>query len=434
MTTRRKDDAPSALLLTNIRQLVTLRGESVPRRGPELGQLGIIEDAAVLCSGGKIVAVGSKDEATSDDWLKAHKRDVAELDCSGAVVVPGFVDSHTHPVFTAPRLNDFEQRIAGSDYETVAEKGGGIRGSVSGVREATAEELAAHVSRAFAQMSAQGTTTIEAKSGYGLTVKDELKSLEAIDIAEKEFPGTVRSTLLGAHVLPKDYLDDREGYIRLVCEKMIPQAAERDLAHFVDVFIERGAFTVEEAEHIFTAAWEHGLGVRAHFCQLGKNELGDLLKFGPASLDHLDFIRNDDVPTLAASNTIATLLPGAVYFLGRSQYPPARKLIDAGVAVALATDFNPGSSPTASMPMVLSLACTQMRMSPAEAIAAATINAACALRLQERKGSVEPGKDADLAIFDVDDYREIPYWFGGNRCAGVVIGGELYQPNLRAAG
>jgi imidazolonepropionase len=434
MRTRPKNDSPSALLLTNIRQLITMRGDSAPRRGPELGQLGIIEDAAVLCSAGKIVAVGSKDEAAADAWLRSNKRNVAELDCSGAVVVPGFVDSHTHPVFTAPRLADFEQRIAGGDYETIAEKGGGIRSSVAGVREASAEELAAHVSRAFAQMSAQGTTTIEAKSGYGLTVKDELKSLEAIEIAEKSFPGTVRSTLLGAHALPEDYADDREGYVRLVCEKMIPQAAERDLAHFVDVFIERGAFTMDEADLIFTAAWEHGLGVRAHFCQLGETDLGSLLKFNPASLDHLEFIRDDDTQALASSNTVATLLPGAVYFLGRSQYPPARKLIDAGVAVALATDFNPGSSPTPSMPLVLSLACTQMRMSPAEAISAATVNAACALRIQERKGSVEPGKDADLAIFDVDDYREIPYWFGANRCAGVVIGGELFQPNLRSDG
>jgi imidazolonepropionase len=411
-----------------------MRGDSVPRRGPEMGQLGIIEDAAVLCSAGKIVAVGNRDDAASDAWLRTHKRDIAELDCSGAVVLPGLVDSHTHPVFTEPRLFDFEQRVAGSDYETIAENGGGILSSVKGVHQASAEELADHVTQAFAQMSAQGTTTIEAKSGYGLTVKDELKSLEAIDLAEKNFPGTVRATLLGAHVLPQDYSDDREGYVRLVSEKMIPQAAERDLAHFVDVFIERGAFTMDEAEHIFTAAWEHGLGVRAHFCQLGENELASLLKFSPASLDHLEFIRDDDIPALASSNTVATLLPGAVYFLGRTHYPPARKLIDAGVAIALATDFNPGSSPTPSMPLVLSLACTQMKMSPAEAIAAATINGACALRIQERKGSVEPGKDADLAIFDVDDYREIPYWFGANRCAGVVIGGELFQPNLRNPG
>ena len=408
-----------------------MRGEAVPRRGPELGQIEIIEDAAVLCSGGKIVAVGSKDDAASDGWVKAHPRHVTELDCSGAVVVPGFVDSHTHPVFTAPRLTDFAQRIAGASYEEIAAAGGGIASSIKGVREASAEELAQQVVRAFMQMSAQGTTTIEAKSGYGLTVNDELKSLEAIDLAERKFPGTVRSTLLGAHMVPPEFLEDREEYVRLVAEKMIPQVAERDLAHFVDAFIERDAFTMDEAEIIFTAAWEHGLGIRAHFGQLSETELGSLLKFNPASLDHCDLIRDEDIAALASSNTVATLLPGAVYFLGRSPYPPARKLIEAGVAIALATDYNPGSSPTPSMPLVLSLACTQMRMSPAEAIAATTINAACALRLAERKGSVESGKDADLAIFDVDDYREIPYWFGANRCAGVVIGGELFQPNLR---
>jgi imidazolonepropionase len=209
---------------------------------------------------------------------------------------------------------------------------------------------------------------------------------------------------------------------------MIPTAAKRRLAHFVDIFVERGAFTMQHAERIFEAAHRHGLAVRAHVCQLSPCSVWPLLRFKPASLDHMDWVMDEDLPRVAASESVATLVPAANHFLGLRDYPPARKLIDAGVAVALATDYNPGTSPNASMQFVLSLACTQMKMTPAEAISAATINGAHALRLGDRKGSIEPGKDADLALFDVDDYREIPYWFGGNRCTGVVVAGELMAP------
>ncbi len=414
-----------AVLLTNISQLLTLRSETAPRRGPELSELGIIEEAAVLCVAGKIVSVGTTKDAVRDQWVKRHKRAVKEIDCSGRVVLPGFVDSHTHPAFVAPRLVDFEKRVAGAGYEEIAEAGGGIQSSAAGVRQASRSELTAAVLRAFEQMSALGTTTIEAKSGYGLSVEAELKSLEAIDAAGKQFAGTVVPTLLGAHVVPPEYRDDRAEYVRQVCEEMIPQADERGLAWFVDVFCERGAFTPEETEQILTVAWQHGLGARLHLCQLSAASLHDLLKFNLASLDHMDCVLDEEIPLLAQSSTIATLLPAANYFLGLDKFPPARKLIEGGAAVALATDYNPGTAPTPSMPLVLSLACTQMKMSPAEAIAAATINGACALRMQDRKGSVEPGKDADLAIFEVDDYREIPYWFGVNRCEAVVVNGEV---------
>jgi imidazolonepropionase len=415
----------SALLLTNIGQLLTLRGDEGPRRGPALSELCIIEDGAVLCVGGNIVSVGTTKEAVRDGWIKQHKKDVQEIDCTGKVVLPGFVDSHTHPVFAAPRLTDFEKRIAGATYEEIAEAGGGIQASIDSVRKASRAELCRNILKSFKEMTEQGTTTIEAKSGYGLNVESELKSLEAIRDAGNKFPGMVVPTLLGAHVVPPELRSDREEYVRLICEEMIPQADERGLAWFVDIFVEKGAFTADEAEQIFTVAWQHNLGARVHVCQLSPASLHSLLKFNPASVDHMDCVRDEDIEELAQSSTVASLLPAANYFLGRDVYPPARKLIDAGVAVSLATDYNPGTAPTPSMPFVMSLACTHMKMSPAEAISAATINGAHALRLAEQKGSIEPGKNADLAIFDVEDYREIPYWFGVNHCESVIIGGEL---------
>jgi imidazolonepropionase len=274
-------------------------------------------------------------------------------------------------------------------------------------------------------MAEQGTTTLEAKSGYGLTLESELKSLEAIRDAAARWPGTVVATLLGAHVVPREFQDNEDGYVDKVCEEMIPQAAKRKLARFVDVFAELGAFSTENTARIFEAGEKHGLGVRAHVCQLSATSLQGLLSYNPASFDHMDYVNDSDIRELASRDTIATLVPGANYFLGLEKFPQARKLIDAGVPVALATDYNPGSSPTPSMPFVLSLACTHMKMSPAEALSAATINGAWALRLGDRKGSIEPGKDADLAVFEADDYREIPYWFASNRCAFTVLNGTL---------
>ena len=418
-----------ALLLINIGQLLTLRaapGQSGrPRRGTQLDELGIIEDAAVLCIGGKIVSVGKSKDALRDSWLKKNRATVIEIDCEHQVVLPGFVDSHTHPVFIAPRLVDFEQRISGATYEEIADAGGGIRSSVEGVRRAGKSQLAENVLQVLREMAEQGTTTVEAKSGYGLTLESELKSLEAIRDVAACWPGTIVATLLGAHVVPKEFQGRADEYVMEVCEEMIPQAAKRKLAQFVDVFTERGAFSLEDTAKIFAAAQRHGLGVRAHACQLSETSLQPLLRYAPASFDHMDYVNDADIRELAQRDTVATLVPGANYFLGLEKFPPARKLIDAGVPVALATDYNPGSSPTASMPFVLSLACTHMKMSPAEAISAATINGAWALRLGERKGSIEPGKDADLAVFEADDYREIPYWFASNRCAFTVLNGRL---------
>jgi imidazolonepropionase len=425
---RRPKLQPPALLLINIGQLLTLRSVSDrpgPRRSTQLTELGIVEDAAVLCLGGKIVSVGKSKDALRDSWLGKNRATVIEIDCEHQVVMPGFVDSHTHPVFIAPRLTDFEKRISGATYEEIAEAGGGIRSSVESVRGAGGSELAERVLQALHEMAEQGTTTVEAKSGYGLTLDSELKSLGAIRGAAARWPGTVVATLLGAHAVPKEFQDKADEYVNEVCEQMIPQAAKRKLAQFVDVFTERGAFSAGDTARIFQAAERYGLGVRAHAGQLGETSLQPLLLYDPASFDHMDHVNDADIRELARRNTIATLVPGANYFLGLQKFPPARRLIDGGVAVALATDYNPGSSPTPSMPFVLSLACTHMKMSPAEAISAATINGAWALRLGERKGSIEPGKDADIAVFEADDYREIPYWFASNRCAFTVLNGTV---------
>jgi imidazolonepropionase len=418
----------SQILLVNISQLLTLRcgeGDSSARRLAQLKDLDIIESAAVLCVGGKIVSVGTTKDALRDPWLKKNRKKIIQIDCAGKVVLPGFVDSHTHPVFVNPRLIDFEKRIEGASYEEIAAAGGGIRSSVDGVRQAGKSALTAKVSNVLHDMAALGTTTVEAKSGYGLTVESELKSLEAIRLAASRWPGTVVPTLLGAHVVPKEFQGRSQNYVEIVCKEMIPAVARQKLARFVDVFCDKGAFSAVETEQIFEAAARHGLGVRAHMGQLSQTRLAPFLRFNPASFDHMDHVHDDDVGELAKRNTVATLVPGANYFLGLKEYPAARKLIDAGVPVALATDYNPGTSPTISMPMAMSLACTQMKMSPAEAIAAATINGAWALGLADRKGSIEAGKDADLAIFAVDDYREIAYWFGANRCAMTVMNGVI---------
>ena len=387
--------------------------------------LGIIPDGAVLIESGKIVAVGATDE------LRGRSKSSDGIDCSGKVVIPGFVDSHTHPIFAAPRLIDFEKRIAGANYEDIAAAGGGIGSSIRGVRESSRVDLANHVLRALNEMAAHGTTTVEAKSGYGLDVESELKSLDALCDASKCWPGSLVPTFLGAHTVPQEHRDNPDEYVRIVCEEMIPRVAPSDQpmhwkAGWADVFCERGAFTADQSARILRAAVANGLRTRIHVGQLTHTALDLFAEFNPASVDHLDHLTDADIAWLAQTDTVATLLPAANYFLGLANFPRARKLIDAGVAVALATDYNPGTSPTTSMPFVLSVACTHMKMSPAEAITAATINGACALKLHHEKGSIEPGKDADIAIFDVEDYREIPYWFGMNRCCQTILNGIAF--------
>ena len=336
------------ILLTHAAQLLTLRGpDAAPRRGAHMSDLGIIADGAVLIDGKTIVAVGPTSEVAKHELLSQPSE---EIDCHGKIVLPGFVDSHTHPAFTAPRLVDFEKRIAGASYEEIAAAGGGIRASLRGVRESSREQLASHVLHAFDEMAAHGTTTVEAKSGYGLSVEAEIKSLEAIADAARQWPGSAVPTLLGAHVVAPEYRDNPDEYVRIICEEMVPTAAKRKLASFVDVFCERGAFTMQQSQRVLRAAVAHGLGVRVHVCQLTPADLAPLLEFHPASLDHMDFVSDADLTALAKSNTVATLLPAANYFLGLQSFPPARKLIDAGVAIAVATDYDPAPRPRRRCP------------------------------------------------------------------------------------
>ncbi|HKT88603.1 MAG TPA: amidohydrolase family protein, partial [Candidatus Sulfotelmatobacter sp.] len=297
----RSSQSPKPLVLANIGQLLSLHASSNagPRRGSNLRELGIIHDAAVLCVGGKIVSVGKTKDALRDPWLKKNRKKVTEIDCGGKVVLPGFVDSHTHPVFAAPRLVDFEKRIEGASYEEIASAGGGIRSSLEGVRTSAKSALADKVLGVLKDMAPYGTTTVEAKSGYGLTLESELKSLEAIRDAASRWPGTVVATLLGAHVVPKEFQGCSQKYVEIVCTEMIPRAAKRNLAQFVDVFCDKGAFTSAEAEQVFEAAKAHGLSVRAHMGQLSETALDPFLRFNPASLDHMDHVSGSDISALA---------------------------------------------------------------------------------------------------------------------------------------
>jgi len=406
---------PSNLLITGASQLLTLRGR-VPRRGKALSELGIVKNGAVLIREGMIAAVGSRAEIES----LPEARTAEKLDVGERVVLPGFVDSHTHLIHAASRAEEYEFKIAGASYEEIARKGGGILNSVKKLRTATAEALKKRAHAALQEFAAHGTTTLEAKSGYGLDVASELKILRLQRELNQEQPLEIVSTFLGAHVVPAEYRTKPGGterYIALLTETMIPDVAAEKLAEFCDVFCDRGAFSRKDAKRILETGKKSGMLPRIHAEQLtrtGATQLG--VQLGAASCDHLEQVNKADIRALGKSNTVATLLPGCDFHLGLKKYAPARELISAGAIVALATDYNPGTSPTMSMPMILSLACTQLRMSPAEAIAAATINAACSLVRDSRIGSLEVGKQADIAVFAVDDYREIPYYVGVNKC------------------
>ncbi len=409
------------LLITGCSQLLTLRGP-VPRRGKFLSLLGIIQDGALLVRNGRIVAAGPRRKV---ERLAAARR-ARRLDVGGRVALPGFVDSHTHLVFSASRVDEYERRIAGATDEQIARSGGGILSTVDKLRRAPPESLKQRSLAALRSFAAHGTTTLEAKSGYALNAPGELMTLRLLRELHQEQPLDILSTFLGAHVLPPEFRRRPEAYLDLLVRKWIPAVAVAGLAEFCDVFCDRGAFSVAQARRILTAGRACGLVPRLHAEQRARTEAARLaVELNAASADHLEKINRGDIRALAASNVVATLLPGCCFHLGLRTYAPARALIDSGAIVAVATDFNPGTSPTLNMQMVLSLACTQMRMNPAEAIAAATINAAYSLRRHDRIGSLEVGKYADLAVFDLADYREIPYYFGVNHCWLTLKRGEI---------
>ena len=411
----------SDILITGCSQLLTLRG-AAPRRGRALRDLGIVPDGALLLQDGMILAAGPRRAIEK----RREARRARKIDVGGRVVMPGFVDSHTHLVFAESRAAEYEQRIAGATYEQIAKSGGGILSSVRKLRAASAADLKSRAHIRLRYFAAHGTTTLEAKTGYGLDFANEIKTLEVMRELRLEQPLDIATTFMGGHVVPPEYRKRPNDYADLVARIWIPYVARTGLAQYCDVFCDRGAFNVQQAEHILAAGLVCGMTPRIHAEQLAHTGAARLaVKLRAASADHLEKINTGDIRALANSDVVCTLLPGCCFHHGLPHDAPARELIDAGAIVALATDFNPGTSPTVNMQMILSLACTQLRMTPAEAIVAATINPAFSLRRHQRTGSLEPGKIADIGVFDVADYREIPYYFGVNTCWMTLKRGEI---------
>ena len=409
------------LAVVNCSQLVTLAGAKRPRTGGDLRQLAIIEDGAMLVRGETIEIAGRRRELES-----LITSDYEVIDAGQRVVMPGFVDAHTHPVFAGIRANEFEQRAAGDTYREIAARGGGIRATVRATRNASLKDLVETGKRYAEWFLRVGTTTVEAKSGYGLTVEDELKLLRAIRQLNDETTLDYVPTFLGAHDIPSEYRNRRQTYVNLVINEMLPRVAEEKLAEYCDVFCEEDVFSTDESWQILSAARCHGLGLRVHADQLSLSGGAKLAaELNAATADHLEHTDATGISALKAASVQPVLLPGSVYALGSNHYPAAREMIDTGLAVVLATDFNPGSSPTPSMPMILSLASTQMKMTPAEAITATTINAAYSLGRGDEIGSLEKGKRADFVIHDASDYRELAYFFGIEHARHVYSSGKL---------
>lgn len=414
------------LLIINAGQLLTLAGPNEwPRTGEALREIGLVQGGAVAAADGVIVAAGPTAQVLDEVALAAGG---VSVDAGGRVVLPGFVDPHTHLIFAGSRADEFVLRLRGATYQQLAAQGGGIVATMRATREASEEELVALGRRRLDRMLAHGTTTVEAKSGYGLRVEDELKILRAIHRLTAAHEVDVIPTFLGAHAVPPEHHADPDAYLTEIVDEMLPAVVEEDLAEFCDVFCEEGAFTPAQARAVLLAAAEAGLDPKIH-----ADELSDLggarlaAEVGAASADHLLRSSDEGLSAMAATGTMAVLLPGTALFLGLP-YARARRMIDLGVAVALATDFNPGTSPTYSMPMAIALGCIGMRLDPAEAIAAATINAAHAIRAAEEVGSLEPGKAADVVVLDLSDYRELPMAFGANPVHAVIKRGRVVRP------
>ena len=407
----------SSLAVLHASQLITLAAPPRARFGKELGDLGIIPDGGLLAADGRITYVGRTREIE-----KLCQRNTEVVDARGCAVLPGFVDAHTHLVFAGNRLEDFESRARGETYRQIAKRGGGIQTTVQATRATTEDDLFALAKKRASWFLRNGTTTIEAKSGYGLTLKDELKILRVIRRVGAETPLETVPTFLGAHAFPPEFRENHAGYISLIIDEMLPAIAQEKVAEYCDIFCEQNYFDVEDSGRILTSAKQLGLKLRMHVDQLTNGGGATLAaELGAITADHLEQTAADGISALAKAGVQPVLLPGSVYALGSKKYPDARRMIDAGLAVVLATDFNPGSSPSTSMPMMLSLAVTQMRMSPTEAIIAATINAAASLDRVDTIGSLEQGKLANFVIYDCDDYRELAYWFGISLIRDVFV-------------
>lgn len=384
-------------------------------------EIGLIRKGAILIKGDRIEQVGPQDQILRS----SPARTARHFDARGKVVLPGFVDSHTHALFAASRVDEYEARIRGATYSQMARAGGGIQASARHIRRAGRPSLVRRLLDTLRLFLEHGTTTVEVKSGYGLEPSQELKMLRAIRGAAHASPLDVVPTLL-IHDVAARYRSRRAAYLRAITERLILRVARERLAECFDVFCDRGYFSIAETRTLLTAAARAGLKLKLHAEQLARSGAARMAsELGALSVDHLDYLRDADMPRLRRQGTIATLLPGSVLHLASGPFPPARRLIEAGVPVALATNFNPGSSPTVNMQMILALACSQMRLTPAEAVTAATINGAYALGRGHLVGSLEPGKQADLTIMDVDDYREIPYYFGMNHCVAAIKRGQV---------
>lgn len=413
---------PASLLVTNIGQLVTMQGP-VPRVMAAMNDLGLVSGGAIAADDGRIVAVG---DAETVRQAVAPRPDVIVIDAQGGLVTPGLIDPHTHPVFATTREDEFEMRLQGKSYMEIAQAGGGIRRSVRDLRKTPRALLLAKSRRRLDRFLSAGVTTIEAKSGYGLSTESELLQLDIIRELNQTHPVDLVPTFLGAHEFPDEYRSDRETYVRVIIEEMLPKVAAGKLAEFSDVFCEEGVFDQEQSRRIQSAAKELGLGLKFHADELegtGGAELAASL--GAVSADHLIHVSPNGIRALAEAGTVAVLLPGTSFSLGAEHFAPARKMIEAGAVVALSTDCNPGSNYTESLPMMLSFAAVHYRMTAAEALSAVTVNAACALRRQGQIGRLVAGQKADLVIWDLADYRELPYHYGLPQVRTVVKNGEV---------
>ena len=413
-------------LFVNARQVVTCAGPARGRRGAEMSDAAVREETAILVRSDRIVTVGS------DQALRAAHPDATLVDCDGGVVTPGFVDSHTHAIFGRARYEEQELRATGVPYLEIARRGGGIHASVRDLRARDEDELFTLAAARLSRLAASGVTTVEVKSGYGLSVDDELKSLRVIRRLADALPMRIVPTWMGAHEIPLEHRESaalRREYVDLLVHAMLPVIARERLARFADVFCEPGVFSVEEAREVLTAARDAGLGIKLHADELAAGGGAELAgELGATSADHLAAVSEAGIAALAAAGTVATLLPATLLFLGMREQAPARRLVDAGVAVALATDFNPGTSPTTNFPLVLTLGVSQLRLAVAEVLVAATVNGAAALGLAARTGQLAPGFSADLALWAIDDVRELPYWLGAGRCRASWTRGKPCHP------
>ncbi|MBN1355699.1 imidazolonepropionase [bacterium] len=407
------------LVITNTAEIITVSGNGRPKRGKEMSNLEIIPRGAVACNRGRIVWVGPE---TDMDRYVSIEPDAVHVDAENGAILPGLVDCHTHLIFAGSRENEFAQKIAGVPYMEIAAAGGGIKSTVRATRAASVADLVAAGRQRIREGFSFGVTAHEIKSGYGLDTESELKILRAARDLRSEMNMELPRTFLGAHEIPPK--TGRREYLDLVCEEMIPRVAREGLAEFCDVFCEKGVFSVEEARRVLNTGLLHGLSPKIHAEQLS-NSGGTVLaaELNAVSADHLDYIDDDGIHALIRSGTIGVLLPGAVFFLGLNRYAPARKMIDSGMTIALSTDFNPGSCMSQNLPLIMTIACTQCRMTIQEAISACTLNAAFAAGRGTVCGSIEPGKRADLIILDTPAYSMIPYHFGHNHVRHVFCGG-----------